>query len=74
MCEPSFSTPLEALKAMLGGRMKFNVWNKFVKRSLYIENNIEFPAGYGMGEDMTMMMLFLMREKFVIFQTHFIIM
>lgn len=58
MCEPSFSTPLEALKAMLGGRMKFNVWNKFVKRSLYIENNIEFPAGYGMGEDMTMMMLF----------------
>lgn len=63
MCEPSFSTPLEALMAMLGGGMKYNVWNKFVKRSLYIENNIEFPAGYGMGEDMTMMMLFAHARK-----------
>ena len=58
MKQPSFDTPMEALKAMLSGGMKYNVWNKFVKRSLYTDNNIEFPAGYGMGEDMTMMMLF----------------
>lgn len=58
MKQPCFGTPMEALKAMLSGGMKYNVWNKLVRRSLYKDNHIEFPAGYGMGEDMTMMMLF----------------
>lgn len=58
MKQPSFATPMEALKAMLSGGMKYNVWNKLVRRSLYTDNHIAFPAGYGMGEDMTMMMLF----------------
>lgn len=58
MKQPSFETPMEALKAMLSGGMKYNVWNKLVRRSLYTDNDIQFPAGYGMGEDMTMMLLF----------------
>lgn len=58
MTQPSFDKPMEALKAMLSGGMKYNVWNKLVRRSLYVDNGIEFPAGYGMGEDMTMMLLF----------------
>lgn len=58
MKQPSFDAPMEALKAMLSGGMKYNVWNKLVRRSLYVDNDIQFPAGYGMGEDMTMMMLF----------------
>ena len=58
MKQPSYDAPLEALKAMLSGAMKYNVWNKLVRRSLYVDNNIQFPAGYGMGEDMTMMVLF----------------
>lgn len=57
MKQPSFNTSLEALKAMLGGAMKYNVWNKLVRRSLYVDKGIEFPAGYGMGEDMTMIRL-----------------
>lgn len=57
MKQPAYDAPLEALKAMLDGRMKYNVWNKLVKRSLYVDNNISFPAGYGMGEDMTMICL-----------------
>lgn len=52
-----YATPQEALKGMLGGGMKFNVWNKLVKRSVYADNEIRFPDGYGMGEDMTMMLL-----------------
>lgn len=28
MKQPAYNTPLEALKAMLGGAMKYNVWNK----------------------------------------------
>ena len=63
MKQPSYYTSADALKAMLSGAMKYNVWNKLVKRSLYIDNNISFPAGYGMGEDMTMMMLFGNAQK-----------
>lgn len=63
MKQPNFGTPMEALKAMLSGGMKFNVWNKLVRRSLYTDNGIEFPSGYGMGEDMTMMMLFAHAKK-----------
>ena len=58
MKQPQYSSSLEALKGMLSGVMKFNVWNKLIRRSLYVEHQIEFPSGYGMGEDMTMMRLF----------------
>lgn len=58
MKQPSFDTAQEALKAMLSGGMKYNVWNKLVRRSLYADYQVSFPAGYGMGEDMTMMWLF----------------
>ena len=58
MKQPDYATPMEALKAMLAGLMKWNVWNKLVRRRLYVDNQIAFPAGYAMGEDMTMMLLF----------------
>lgn len=63
MKQPFYSNPDDALKAMLTGKMKYNVWNKLVRRSLYEENSIRFPSGYGMGEDMTMMMLFAFAKK-----------
>lgn len=63
MKQPEFSTAFDALKSMLGGGMKYNVWNKLVKRNLYTDNEILFPAGHGMGEDMTMIMLFAHARK-----------
>lgn len=55
---PSYETTDNMLKVgLLGGNMKYNVWNKLVKRSLYTDNNITFPAGHAMGEDMTMIRL-----------------
>lgn len=54
---------LEVVKLMLGGRLKYNVWNKMVKRNLYSENDIWFPDGYGMGEDMTMIKLFAVASR-----------
>lgn len=63
MKQPAYGTPMEALKGMLGGAMKFNVWNKLVRRSLYEEHQILFPSGYGMGEDMTMIRLFARARK-----------
>lgn len=63
MKQPAYITPDEALRGMLCGRMKYNVWNKLTKRSLYTDNHIAFPSGYAMGEDMTIMMLFPFARK-----------
>lgn len=52
-----YDNPREALNGVLDGAMKYNVWNKLVRRSLYIENDIWFPTGHSMGEDMTMICL-----------------
>ena len=58
MKQPAYDSSKEALRGLLHGTMKYNVWNKLVRRSLYTDNNIYFPEGHGMGEDMTMIMLF----------------
>ncbi|MDF2514764.1 MAG: glycosyltransferase [Sphingobacterium sp.] len=50
-------TGFNVVKLMLGGRIRFNVWNKLVSRDLYEQHNIRFPDGYSMGEDMTMIKL-----------------
>lgn len=71
MTQPAYGSPMEALKGMLSGAMKFNVWNKLARRSLYTDNSITFPAGYGMGEDMTMMMLFACAKKVTYFPVAF---
>ena len=42
---------------LLGGKIKYNVWNKLIKRSIYVENGILFPEGHAMGEDMTIIRL-----------------
>lgn len=55
---PAYSTTDDALRGLLHGTIKFNVWNKLVRRTLYTDNNIRFPEGHGMGEDMTMILLF----------------
>lgn len=65
MKQPSFDTAQEALMAMLGGGMKYNVWNKLVHHKLYTDYRVSFPTGYGMGEDMTMMLLFAHAGKVV---------
>ena len=63
MKQPEYTASMDAVKAMLSGRMKFNVWNKLVRRNLYEDNSIVFPSGYGMGEDMTMIMLMSCASK-----------
>ncbi|MDO4758030.1 MAG: glycosyltransferase family 2 protein [Rikenellaceae bacterium] len=58
-----YATPAEALRGMLVGAMKYNVWNKLVRRSLYTEQAIRFPDGHSMGEDMTMIRLMACAER-----------
>lgn len=54
MSNPSYDN-IESFvsEGLLGGRTKYNVWNKIIKRSVYIDNHISFPSGHAMGEDMT---------------------
>lgn len=55
MSNPTFNTIEDYLKrGLLGGTMKYNVWNKLARRSIYTDNSIRFPDGHPMGEDMTM--------------------
>lgn len=63
MVQPNYSNSQEAIKGMLSGTMKYNVWNKLAKRRLYMDNSISFPAGHSMGEDMTMIKLFAHAKK-----------
>ncbi len=61
---PAYETPEDALRGLLHGTMKYNVWNKLVKRELYNEDlSIRFPEGHGMGEDMTMILLFARAKR-----------
>lgn len=59
LSNPDYTEPERLVKeGFLAGQMKYNVWNKLVSRTCY-ENPtpIRFPAGHGMGEDMTMILL-----------------
>jgi len=59
MKQPSSNSSLECIKMMLQGSMKYNVWNKLIRKSVYTNNGIVFPEGRGMGEDMTIVKLFV---------------
>ncbi len=65
MKQPSYNTVTDALKGILLGKMKYNVWNKLINRELYFNNNITFPKGYSMGEDMTIICLFACAKNIV---------
>lgn len=54
---PNYTNVTDAVRGMLAGAMKYNVWNKLACRSLYSEYGITFPDADGMGEDMTMILL-----------------
>lgn len=65
MPQPPCDSAESALRSILHGTMKYNVWNKLVKRSMYLDHGINFPDGHSMGEDMTMIMLFAHARKVV---------
>lgn len=59
IAQPNYENPQDAVKGMLRGSMKYNVWNKICRKSLYKDTGIRFPDGKSMGEDLTMIMVFL---------------
>lgn len=63
MQTPDYASPEQMIKeGFLAGQMKYNVWNKLLSRELYA-HAIQFPAGHGMGEDMTLIALATQAQK-----------
>ena len=67
MKQPTFSTPGDALRKIMGGVARWNLWLFFVRRSLYEQNRIRFIEGMNMGEDMMVMIKLLICAKNVAF-------
>lgn len=67
MPTPDYGSSIEALeKGFLAGQMKYNVWNKLVKRSLYLDNGICSPEEHCKGgEDLMMVKVLRMSKKCV---------
>ena len=65
MKQADYTTPVEALQNMMCGVMRWNLWLFMVRRSLYVENGIQFIGGMNMGEDMMVMMKLFICAKTV---------
>ena len=51
--QADYSDPEGALRNLMGGTMKWNLWLFSVNRKLVVDNNIRFLPGADMGEDMS---------------------
>src|SRR5690606_20055881 len=66
MNQLAFTSPLHAVKNILNGSMRWNLWLFMVRRSLYEINRIRFSAGQDMGEDLAIMVkLFTYANKVI---------
>lgn len=52
MRQADYQTPLDALKNLLGGTMRWNLWLFLIKKELLVSNGIRFIKGADIGEDM----------------------
>ncbi len=66
MRQADYTTPLEALKALMGGTMRWNLWLFLTRRSLLQDNGIRFIDGANMGEDMMLMLKAFLHARKVV--------
>ena len=52
MRQADYATPTEALQALTGGTMRWNLWLFLIRRELVVRNGICFLPGADLGEDM----------------------
>jgi hypothetical protein len=64
MHQPSYTDAMELLeKGFLAGKMKYNVWNKLVRRKIYTDYGFRFPDDHNNGEDLLMVKVLRMANK-----------
>ena len=52
MRQADYASPAEAMQALTGGRMRWNLWLFLVRRDLVVRHGIRFLPGADLGEDM----------------------
>lgn len=63
MKQASFADPAEAIKNMLNGTMRWNLWLFMVRRSLYEKDQTRFISGMDMGEDLRVIIILFIRAS-----------
>ena len=66
MRQADYNTPLDAIKALMGGTMRWNLWLFLTRRSLLQDNGIRFIDGADMGEDMMLMLKAFLHARNVV--------
>ena len=66
MRQADYDSPEQALKNLMGGTMRWNLWLFLVKRKLLIDNDIRFIEGANMGEDMMVMIKAFLKARKVV--------
>ena len=56
MRQADYETPLQAVKNLMSGTMRWNLWMFLVRRELVVRYSIRFLDGVNMGEDMQFML------------------
>lgn len=64
MRQPDFGSPLGALKCLMGGLARWNLWLFLTRRHLW--ENVRFIPGANMGEDMMVMMKLFLKSSGVL--------
>ena len=55
MRQADYDSPLQAVKNLMDGTMRWNLWLYLIRRDFLIQHNIRFIDGADMGEDMQFM-------------------
>ena len=66
MRQADYDSSLQALKNLMGGTMRWNLWLFLLRRNPLIDNNIRFIEGANMGEDMMVMIKAFTKAKKVV--------
>lgn len=56
MRQADYKTPLDALRNLTGGTMRWNLWLFLIRRDFVVKHGLRFIDGANMGEDMMFMM------------------
>ncbi len=60
---PYYKDAETALRGMLSGQMRWNLWLYMIKRDLYINHNVHFVEGEDVGEDMRVLIILFSHAK-----------
>lgn len=66
MRQADYTTPIEALRNLTGGTMRWNLWMFLVRRELIEQNGIRFIPGADIGEDMQFMLRAFLNARHVV--------